>query len=526
MATPDRSAEKSAGIDNACHVTPVEVELKLLVPPGRLGEFRECALLRLPVRNKGIVRRLDATYYDTANHDLYRAGLSLRVRRSGKQFTQTMKRLSSTDTLSRQEWEVPIAAMNPDLGALPIAEIGSPLDAIIAETFLPIFSTKVRRHILNVDVPDAQIEVAFDDGIIEAGPDQEPISEIELELKQGKRAALYELGLSLMDTGPLSLGMQSKSTRGYALVSGETPKAVKAVASRLERGDIVDDAIAGLMSDCQQQILENLLPARSGRPNGIHQLRVALRRLRTLLWMLRREIAAPSLNALEGDARHLAKSLGPARNWDVFIESTLSNIENVDLQDVTFSGLRTACVPFRVNSYSMVRETIADPQINRFLLLLGLVIEQRSWRNDIGSGTLSVLAEPASKFSARVLARIGRKARKIGRNFQQLHPEERHKLRLTLKKLRYALEFFLPLYSGQTSTAKYLKRLSSLQDALGEDNDIAASRVLLHELKEATDDPAVHRAIGAVIGWQHCHQLAQADQLNKEWNKFDRLALF
>ena len=526
MVTPDRSAEKSAGVDNACHATPVEVELKLVVPSGRLGEFREYAHLRLPVRNKGVVRRLDATYYDTANHDLYRSGLSLRVRRSGKQFTQTMKRLSPADPLSRHEWEVPVTAMVPDLGLLPVAEIGSPLEAVIAETFLPVFSTKVRRHILVVDVPDAQIEMAFDDGMIEAGPDQEPISEIELELKRGRPAALYDLGLSLMDAGPLTLGMQSKSTRGYALLSGETPKAMKAVASKLQRGDIVDDAIAGLMSDCQQQILANLLPACSGQPNGIHQLRVALRRLRTLLWILRREIAAPSLKALEGDAKHLAKSLGPARNWDVFIESTLSNIENAEFQDVAFNGLRNVCTPLRVNSYSVVRETIADPKINRFLLKLGLVIEQRSWRSDTGSATLTILAEPASKFSARVLTGIGRKARRLGRNFTQLHPEERHELRLTLKKLRYALEFFLPLYSGQASTSKYLKRLSCLQDALGEDNDIATSRGLLCELEDATGDPDLHRAIGVVIGWQRCHQLAQADRLKKEWNRFDRLELF
>lgn len=526
MVTRDRSAEKSAGVDDACHATPVEVELKLIVPPGRLGEFREYALLRLPVRNKGVVRRLDATYYDTANHDLFRAGLSLRVRRSGKQFTQTMKRLSFADPLSRQEWEVPVTAMVPDPGLLPVAEIGSPFEAVVSETFLPIFSTKVRRHILVVDAADTQIEMAFDDGMIEAGPDQELISEIELELKHGRPAALYELGLSLMDAGPLIRGMESKSTRGYALVSGETPKAVKAAASKLERGDIVDDAIAGLMSDCQHQILANLLPACSEQPEGIHQLRVALRRLRTLLWILRRELAAPSLKALEGDAKDLAKRLGPARNWDVFTESTLSNIENADLQDVSFSGLRNACMPFRVDSYSVVRETIADPKINRFLLMLGLVIEQRSWRSDTGSATLTILAEPASKFSARILTRIGRKARKLGRNFTQLHPEERHKLRLTLKKLRYALEFFLPLYSGQASTAKYLKRLSRLQDALGQDNDIATSRGLLRELKDATGDPDLHRAIGAVIGWQRCHQLARADRLNGEWNKFDRLELF
>lgn len=527
MAPTDRSVEKDAGIENARQSAPTETELKLLVPAGKLDQFLKSEVLTRVARNKGVVRRLEAMYYDTADCELYRAGLSLRVRRSGRTFIQTVKRVSSDNSLSRQEWEARVPAMTPQLDILPISEIGSPLDTMDAETLQPIFVTKVRRHILNLDLVDGQIEVAFDCGTIEAGSHEEAISEIELELKQGKPATLYELGLRLMDTGPLRLGVQNKSDRGYALASSEEPKAVKAAKSNLDRESIVDDAIARLMANCQQQILANLFPAESGKaPEGIHQLRVALRRLRTLLWFLRHEIAAPSLIALEGDAKHLAHSLGPARNWDVFLESTIANIEAADLADVEFTELRDAAVPLRNNSYAAMRHTIADRQINSFLLSLGLVIEQRSWRSHIESETLAILAEPVGVFSARVLTRIERKSLKLGRNFRHLQPEERHKLRLTLKKLRYALEFFRPLYADHASTAKYLKRLSRLQDVLGEDNDIATSRGLLHELKESTDNANVHRAIGAVIGWQRCHQLSQADRLNKEWNKFGRLTPF
>ncbi len=527
MTLVNGKAGKSAGVNDACPAAPVEIELKLLVSPGMLSVIRDHAVLRLPVRNKGTVRRLEATYFDTADYSLFSAGLSLRVRRSGRHFTQTVKRISTKDALSRQEWETPVVAMSPDLGALPIAEIGTPFETIAPEALLPVFTTNVRRHAFMVDLADAQVEVAFDEGTVVAGAEQEPISEIELELKRGRPATLYELGLSLMEAGPLRLGTQSKSTRGYMLASLEAPKAVKAGSSKLEREDIVDDAIARFMADCQQQILANLVPAESGEdPEGIHQLRVALRRLRTLLWLLRREIAAPSLEALEADAKHLAQSVGPARNWDVFIGSTLSGIEDAGLHDVEFSGLRSACVPFRDNSYAVVRKMIADPQINRFLLALGLAIEQRSWRNDIGSATLAVLAEPVNKFSVRALARVERRAIKLGRNFDELQPDERHKLRLTLKKLRYALEFFLPLYAERTATTKFLKRLSHLQDVLGMDNDIATSHGILHELKETTVDPDLHRAMGAVIGWQRSHQIAQADRLHEKWEQFTHSPLF
>jgi CHAD domain-containing protein len=294
-----------------------------------------------------------------------------------------------------------------------------------------------------------------------------------------------------MDVSPLCLETQSKSDRGYALALNISPSAVKAGSSNLRREDTIDEGIAKLLSGCQQQILANLCPATSGRePEGVHQLRVALRRLHTALYCLRRELDAPSLQALDAEAKRFARTLGPARNWDVFIDSTLSEIEKANLPDIQFSVLRDASTPFRNKSYQAVRDSIADPQTNRFLLSLGLSIEQRSWRNDVASGDLGILTEPLTKFAARVLTRLERKAVKRGRHFRQMRPEARHKLRLTLKKLRYATEFFLPLYSSQASTKKYLKQLSRLQDALGEANDIKTSRTLLSDIRESVHSPA------------------------------------
>jgi inorganic triphosphatase YgiF len=506
---------------------PIETELKLRAGADAFDEVRTSPAVLRSARNKGTVRRLEATYYDTADHQLYDAGLSLRVRRSGKHFTQTVKRLAANGPLAREEWEASVGTLAPDLSVLPTAEIDGIFNNIAADELVPIFVTRVRRHAMTLDVPDGEIEVALDDGVIEAGPQREPLSEIELELKQGKAAALYQFGLGLMDVAPLCLEIQSKADRGYALALNISPSALKAASSNLRGEDSVDEGIAKLLSGCQQQILANLCPATSGRePEGVHQLRVALRRLHTALFCLRRELDAPSLQALDAEAKRFARTLGPARNWDVFIDSTLADLEKVSLPGIEFSGLRDASAPFRDKSYQSVRDSIADPQTNRFLLSLGLAIEQRSWRNDVASGDLGILTEPLTKFAARVLTRLERKALKRGRHFRQMRPEARHKLRLTLKKLRYATEFFLPLYSGQASTKTYLKQLPRLQDALGEANDIKTSRTLLSNIREHVDSPDVHRAIGAVTGWQGHLELAGADRLSNRWRKFKRTAPF
>lgn len=506
---------------------PVETELKLRALPSALNQVRTSPAILQCARNKGTIRRLETTYYDTMDHQLFDAGVSLRVRRSGKQFTQTIKRLAAYGPLAREEWEASVGTLAPDLGVLPTAEIDGIFNMIAVDQLVPILVTRVRRHAIALDVPDGQIEVAFDDGVIEAGAEQEPVSEIELELKQGRAAALYQFGLGLLDVAPLCLETQSKSARGYVLAMKISPSAVKAASSNLRGEDSVDEGIAKLLSGCQQQILANLCPAASDRePEGVHQLRVALRRLHTAFYILRRELDAPSLQTLDSEAKRFARTLGPARNWDVFIGSTLAEIEKANLPDIDFSVLSEASAPFRDQAYQAVRDSIADPKTNRFLLSLGLAIEQKSWRNEVASDHLGILAGPLTKFAARVLTRLERKALRRGRHFRQMRPEMRHRLRLTLKKLRYATEFFLPLYSSQVSTRKYLRQLSRLQDALGEANDIMTSRTLLSDIREGVDSPDVHRALGAVTGWQRHLELADAERLNNTWRKFKRTAPF
>ena len=73
------------------------------------------------------------------------------------------------------------------------------------------------RHARQLDLPDASVEIAFDEGTIEAGPRQEVLSEIEIELKSGNAGALFDLGTQLLDTAPLQVGTRSKAERGYAL---------------------------------------------------------------------------------------------------------------------------------------------------------------------------------------------------------------------------------------------------------------------------------------------------------------------
>jgi CHAD domain-containing protein len=345
--------------------------------------------------------------------------------------------------------------------------------------------------------------------------------EIELDLKLGDSSALYDVGLQLLDLAPLQLGTLSKADRGYALAFDAVPQVTKAESSAISPKHCVDDVIAMVMSAGQQHLLANQAILEYGRdPEGVHQTRVALRRLRTACSLLRKEVPSPAFQTFGGEAKWLMHMLGPARDWDVFATTTLARLEMACACDLDFDGLRRAAEPHRIESYARLRKALTDPRYTRFQLSLRRWIERRSWRTEVPSETLETLAEPASALAVRVLERLHRKALKKGAGFQHLQPEERHDLRVTLKKLRDGAEFFLPIFVRQAPARRYVMQLSKLQDAPGHANDSTPTRSLLSVAGQAGSTPELHRAAGALIGWVARDQLAVAGSRRKRWRGF------
>ena len=504
-----------------------EFELKLLVPAEHFEQVREAPVIVRHRGGAGVVRRLEATYYDTADRTLFLNGLSLRVRRDGRRYTQTLKRAPiHGQPFLRAEWESPVTALAPDLSLLPVGEIGAPLDTLDAGQLRAIFVTKVRRRLMRLDLPSAVVEAAFDDGVIEADKRSERLAEVELELKAGDASALPDLALELLEIAPLRISTLSKSDRGYSLAFDTATKATKAQPAGIAAGNTVDDVIASLLGACQHHLLANQPVAeRGGDPEGVHQMRVALRRLRTACALLGREIGSPALMGFAAEAKWLAQLLGGAREWDVLVTDTLRQPLQAIGPGVDFDSLRAAAEPHRLAAYEVLRTTLADARYNRFNLSLRRYIECRGWRNEMASGSLAVLVDPARAMADRLLARLHRQALKRGARFRRMPPEARHRLRITLKKLRYAVEFFRGLY-GDGKTKPFVASLAELQDALGHANDAAMTQPLLAVLAADSVKPSLHCAIGAVVGWQ-ARDGAEVDKtLRKHWSHLKALPVF
>ncbi|WP_407178428.1 CHAD domain-containing protein [Bradyrhizobium sp. STM 3562] len=513
--TPARTeAASDASSPNAAAPRGSEFELKLLVDSDRLADFNDAPVIATNARGKGTRKHLKSAYYDTPERTLWRNGLSLRVRQSGTRFLQTVKAECGDDPLRRGEWEASVPSMTPDL-ALAMPFIPAKLRADVeSDRLKAVFIADIRRHQRIIELPSGTIEVAFDQGVLKTDDRSLTVSEIELELKRGSASAIYEIALRLAEHGPVRPSIRSKAARGFDLADDTPPAARKPQKLRFDPSIPLDDAFATTLRSCLGHLLQSLPAAEDGRdPEGIHQMRVSLRRLRSALHLMRSVGANNKLESLQSEAKWLAQSLSAARDWDIFQSETLPNVAKGCPSIGGFDSLEEVAEKRRSAAYRNVRFVLADRRCAHFLIGLGGWIETRGWRGDIAPEDLGQLAEPAINFARRILSDQYAKVIKRGRRFRSLNAEERHRLRLAVKKLRYVADFLLPLYGRKKATKRFGAKLAELQEQLGSFNDMATTASLLAGLGAERADCGT--AAAAIAGWQ-AHAMAGSEP--RLWN--------
>jgi len=494
------------------------IELKLLVDADRMAHFNAAPVITTNARNKGTRKHLKSVYYDTPERTLRRSGLSLRVRQSGARFVQTVKTDAADDPLRRGEWEASVPSLAPDL-ALAMLFIPEKLRCHLeARPLEAVFTADVHRHARMLDLPSGTVEVAFDQGELTAGDGSLPVSEIELELKSGSASAIYEVALRLAEHGAVKPSIRTKSERGFDLAAGKPPSARRPRKLRLDPSVTLDEAFATILRSCFHHLLQSLPAAEDGRnPEGVHQLRVALRRLRSALGLMRSVGALSNLDALRSEARWLAQDLSAARDWDVFQLETLPTIAKACPSIAGFDALGRAAAGRQADAYRKAHDALADRRCAVFLIGLGGWIETRGWRNDVAAEDLGQLAEPAVNFAQRILSERYAKVLKRGRRFKSLTIEQLHRVRLATKRLRYLSEFLLPLFADRKSARKFARRLAGLQEELGAFNDMVVTASLLDRL-DAEPDSAI--AAAAIAGWQARASVGVQPALQSTWRDF------
>ncbi|WP_271618053.1 CYTH and CHAD domain-containing protein [Bradyrhizobium sp. CCBAU 51745] len=511
--TPDVSSPR----DVAPHAS--EIELKLLVASDRLADFNNAPIIAANARNKGTRKHLKAVYYDTPKRALRRDGFSFRVRQSGTRFTQTVKTESSNDPLRRGEWEAAVPSMAPDIAlAMPLVsdKLRTELERHPVEA---VFGSDIHRHQRLVDLPSGTVELAFDHGHLTAGDRSLPVSEIELELKSGSPSAIWELALRLAEHGSVKPSIRTKSARGFDLAADAPPRTPKPPKLRLDPSISLDEAFAEILRSCLLHLLQSLPLAEDGRdPEGMHQLRVALRRLRSALDLMRSVVSLAKLDLMRAEAKWLAGCLAGARDWDVFRQETLRTVADGCPSVTGFDTLGALADERRAACYDAARLALADRRCQYFVIGLGAFIEARGWRSDVAPEGLAQLAEPAINFARNILSAQHAKVLKRGRRFKSLTTEQRHRVRLAAKKLRYFADFLLPLCGHGKSAKRFSRKLADLQQELGIYNDMATTSSLLADVNAGAIGSSM--AAAAITGWQAHATVGVKARLLKAWSEF------
>ena len=409
-------------------MTP-EVEIKFDCPPDAIHAVL-LRVLHAPPRDGTLL----SVYYDTPDEALTAAGASLRLRTEAS--GRTVQTLKSGQGLARGEVEAEVSPghldlswpefVGPEFAGPEFAGLG--LAANSPDPLAPRFSVHVRRRSGVVEAGTSRIEAAFDEGEIRAGDRRAAVCEVELELLEGDRADLLTLARRLVAELPLTLSLRTKSARGADLAADRPwPRAAQvALAGGITTGEALRLALLGSLAEVAGRTRTT---ANDPSAEAVHQMRVALRRLRRVLMAM--GPAGPALDAALSEARHRAAA-GLSANL--------------------------AAAPARLT-----------------LLEALILTETGDWPG------LARNAVDASEGLGSDLERRWRRIRREGQAADALGAEDLHALRLRIKAFRYALAAF-EAPDWRRAAPGFEAGLRKAQDALGLLNDAGMAEGVLSRL--------------------------------------------
>jgi triphosphatase len=510
-----------------------DFELKLRVAREDLARIKSSSLLKRGGRG----RLFETVYFDTADLRLKNRNASLRVRKQGNRYVQNIKANSvapANRDFKPREWEWSVSEARPDLSTINDDEAVERLGKVAVDELEPVFTSRIKRTVQRLEngkiggSNGSAVAVAIDEGEI-VGPDGSALSVAEVELKDGETPALFDIALALNAVAPVRLETRSKAQRGYALVAGETPTAVHAAPVRLSSDDTVEQAIETITRHCLDHLVANEeLMLQANDPVALHQMRVALRRMRSVFSLFRPWLPPRQYEFFAAEAKWLAQSLASARDCDVFIAELLVPIREAFAGDASTAALEEAARARRAAGYRLASEAVRSSRYTTFLLKLGRWLEAKGWREQPVSERSVTLLAPIRALASRMLSKRHKRARGNGARIAALSSEARHELRIALKKLRYAMEFFGSLFD-RSEVDRCLKRVTKLQTTLGHLNDVATASVIVSQLeRQSVGETKLPwaAAAGKLVGWHARGTRELEPQLIADWRIFAAMKPF
>jgi triphosphatase len=495
-----------------------EIEIKFRSDAAGLARLLDAPLLKSA--NDFQTKNLKATYFDTPSNALRKNGIILRIRKSADDAAVLGMKAPGTagdGPFHRKEVEVKSPSMKPNLALFDKTTEKLLRRIIKGQPLGAKFKMEFKRQSGLVTSGSSVVEIAVDQGHISCGKRPVPLAEVELELVSGRKPDLLDLGKSLANEFSLRLDFVSKAEKGFRGLLEEKPVPVKATPIDSKALATFDGAVTAIISNALAQFTANWACLReTDEPEAIHQMRIGLRRMRCALSIFKKASPNTGFGTLRVEAGHLASAFGPVRNADAIrisvLQSPLASADCPPNSDV----LRGVMEKRRIAAYASAHSEIESLAATLFVLNVQSLLARDDWRE-------AEPEMPARKFFKTELSklrdRVLKRAKTAGASDQA-----RHKLRIALKNLRYAVDFFDLFGKGKRRKA-YKKRMSALQDLLGMRNDIVVAKTYLKELMVETG-PEAQQVLEFIRGWYARDANSADGEISKAIKKFKRMEPF
>src|SRR5262249_33024000 len=231
------------------------------------------------------------------------------------------------------------------------------------------------------------------------------------------------------------------------------------------------------------EALNNVTALGKGEPEGVHQMRIGLRRLRAAMSLFGDLLDDDQTTVIKTELKWLAGELTPAREFEVFTERVIAPIKQ--RHGKIGNGVSSFCKEVarkRKTASARARDSVESARFRALVFEVAIWLKGGRWTNPPDDLLRRQGEVPIEVFAAEQLRRRLRKVRKRGKQLAQLDVKKRHRLRIQVKKLRYAAEFFSGLFQDKKAVRrqkKFMPALKRLQDGLGDLNDIAVDERLI-----------------------------------------------
>ena len=413
-----------------------------------------------------------------------------------------------------------------------VADAAGPAGSLISEPdgsaapydgMLPVAAFRGRRRLLSLT---DGLEIELLEGTLRGVANERPACRLRLS---GAPADMAALALALAETVPLVPPPFSLAGEALALVDGAPPAVALHGGPAVAPGQDVAEALRLVMAHLAAVVSGWAPSAPLGASSEpVHQMRVAVRRLRSALGVFDRAAGGPVFDRLQGELRGLAAALGEARDWDVFVAGAGAAVRHALPDDHRMEALLAAAAARRHHAYAGLAGALKQPACRRLLVELVLLPDLAPWRDSADPDRQALLVEPVRHYATHTLSRRLRKMTGVGESLDGLGADELHAIRKQGKRLRYAAEFFAPLYAGK-AVKRFLGRLEDLQEELGLLNDGHTAGRLMGQLghergRDHGRDLAF--AAGVVQGFLVAHAEDASRRVGTAWQRFLRADAF